>query len=77
MPFNVPSGVITPQRNIMSVRARPRRSHGDGEPLITIRGLLLGALAISAGVLAWRYPGLTGPAATSLATFVVLDRLTS
>jgi hypothetical protein len=60
----------------MSVRSRPARARA-GTPEISLRALVMCALAAVAGVLAWLTPMIAVPMTVALATFVVLDHLTS
>jgi hypothetical protein len=57
----------------------PRKSEPQTPeaPALTVRALVIGALAVLVGVLTWRYPTMTGPVTAALATFIILDRLTS
>jgi hypothetical protein len=53
-----------------------RASRGDSQDL-TVRGLLLMALAFGAGVVTWRWPAAGNPTGVAFAVLIGLERLTS
>jgi hypothetical protein len=59
----------------MSVRRAPVGI--PPEPEVSIRLLLIAALAAALGAIAWRFPFTVNPMLVGVATFAVLDRMTN
>jgi hypothetical protein len=61
----------------MSVRWRLTDAKVMEEPQVSLRALVVGGIALVAGLAAGQYPEVGDPSTASLATFIILDRLTS